>query len=91
MALDIYRLGKKAGIKVVLGADFRNSVQQQFVMIAKNNNGFRSINEYLSEFLHQRNYVIPKRAKKLEDVIVIYPFHSFQNDSLEANEFLGVR
>ncbi|MAD96481.1 MAG: DNA polymerase III subunit alpha [Flavobacteriaceae bacterium] len=91
MAIDIYRMAKKEGIKVVLGVDFRNNARQQFVMLAKNNSGFTNINRYLSEFLHQREFTIPKRAKKLADVIVIYPFASCQHFKLLDNEYLGVR
>ena len=51
--LDFVRLSKKYKIKPVLGVDFRNRTQQQFILIAKNNNGFYNINTYLSKFLHK--------------------------------------
>ncbi len=46
--LDFVRLSKKYGIKPVLGIDFRNGAQQQFIALAENNQGFQSLNKYLS-------------------------------------------
>ena len=56
--LDIVRLAKKYKVKAVLGVDFRNGAQQQFILIAKNNNGFKHINDYLSLFLHNHDLKI---------------------------------
>ncbi len=81
-------------MKPVLGVDFRNGAKQQFIMLAKNNNGFQNINDYLSEYLHQRTeseVEIPSRAKQLSDIFTIYPFASFERDTLLENEFLGVK
>lgn len=91
MSLDVFKIAKNIGIKVVLGVDFRNKAQQQFIMLAKNNIGFQNINTYLSGFLHQPNFTIPNTAKQLKNTIVIYPFHSFDNVILKTNEYLGVR
>ena len=89
--LELVRLAPKYKIKPVLGVDFRNSAQQEFIMLAKNNNGFEKINRYLSEFLHQTNFEIPKKAKSIEDTFVIYPFEKDINFELKAHEFIGVR
>ncbi len=88
--LEFVQLAKKHGIQPIIGIDFRNGAQQQFVIIAKNNTGLQNINTYLSEFLHTKNFSIPKRAKSLKDTFVIYPF---QNDvfDLEENEFIGIK
>ncbi len=91
MSLDIFRMAKKVNIKVVLGVDFRNKAAQKFIMMAKDNLGFKNINRYLSEFLHQANFTIPDRAKTIRNTVVIYPFYSFNGDDLEHNEYLGVR
>ncbi|WP_159950885.1 DNA polymerase III subunit alpha [Polaribacter septentrionalilitoris] len=91
MSLDVFRMAKKVNLKVVLGVDFRNNAQQKFIMLAKNNLGFKNINSYLSTFLHKENFIIPNKAKEIENTVVIYPFHSYNNRELESNEFLGVR
>ncbi len=88
--LDFVRLAPKYAIKPVLGVDFRNGAQQQFIMLAKDNVGFEQINSYLSHFLHSKEY-IPNRAKHLSQTLVIYPFTTFKGDILSASEFLGVK
>ena len=88
--LEFVQLAKKQGIKPILGVDFRNGAQQQFVMIAKNNNGLQLINSYLSEMLHETKMVIPDRAKKLSDTYVIYPFENNISD-LKNNEYIGIK
>ena len=89
--LDVMRLSKKYKIKPVLGVDFRNGVQQEFILIAKSNWGFQNINSYLSQFLHDDNLKIPERPdRNLEDCFVIYPYHKGKHFTLKTNEFLGI-
>ncbi len=88
--LDFVRLAEKYGIRPVLGVDFRNGAQQQFILLAKNNEGFLEINNYLSHFLYDANKSVPDRAKPLPNTFVIYPFASFSGDALLEHEFLGV-
>jgi error-prone DNA polymerase len=88
--LEFARLAPKHDIKPVLGVDFRNGAQQQFIILAKNNKGFLEINRCLSQLLHTKQ-LVPHRAPSLPETVVIYPFHSFSGETLAHNEFLGVR
>lgn len=89
--LDVMRLSKKYQIKSVLGVDFRNGAQQQFILIAKNNQGFQHINAYLSKFLHNHDLKIPRRPDEiLEDCFVVYPYKNTIDFELKPNEFLGI-
>jgi len=89
--LEFVRLSPKYKIKPIIGVDFRNGARQQFILIAKNNNGFYHINRYLSTFLHDLESKIPERAPQLEDTFVVYPYaHNISYD-LKANEFLGIK
>ena len=87
---DVLRECQKTGIRPVLGIDFRNGAQQQFILLAKNHNGFQRINAYLSEFLHEKA-TIPPTAKNLPDTYAIYPFEKAPKRTLAAHEFIGVR
>mgnify|MGYP000932846417 CR=1 FL=1 len=89
--LDFVRLAPKYSIKPVLGVDFRNGVQQQFILLAKNNNGFQNINQYLSAFLHDGRLKIPGKAPQLEDTFVVYPYKNQSDYELKGNEFLGIK
>jgi DNA polymerase III alpha subunit len=90
-SLDFVRLDTKYKIQPVLGVDFRNGAEQQFIILARSNQGYQKINTYLSEFLHQDKIIIPEKAKKLQDTFVIYPFHSHHPITLESHEYLGVK
>ncbi len=93
--LEFVRLSPEYNVKPILGVDFRKGAKQQFIMLAENNEGFQSINTYLSEFLHERkgaeNLKIPSRARQLPHTFIIYPFASFEGEMLLENEFLGVK
>jgi len=88
--LDIVRVAPEFGIRPVVGVDFRNSARQQFIMLARNNEGFLNINRYLSGFLHN-DEIIPDRAEVLPHTYVIYPFGSYKGDKLLEHEYIGVR
>ncbi|MEL6810844.1 MAG: PHP domain-containing protein, partial [Bacteroidota bacterium] len=79
--MDVLRLAPKYGVRPVMGVDFRNHSKQQFIILAKNNEGFQNINTYLSQFLYNDNE-IPFKAKVLPQTFVIYPFSDFQGSSL---------
>ncbi|UTW61938.1 DNA polymerase III subunit alpha [bacterium SCSIO 12741] len=52
-SMDFMRLSSKYEVNPVLGVDFRNGAQQQFILLARNNDGFFQINRYLSNHLHE--------------------------------------
>ena len=72
--LDFVRLSEKYSIKPVLGIDFRNGAQQQFIALAQNNHGFQSLNKYLSTFRHDSTLKIPDHAMQMEHTFIIYPY-----------------
>ncbi len=87
--LEFIRQGQKKGIKPIVGIDFRNGAEQQFIGIAKNNQGFRNLNEYLSFHLHN-DLKIPPQIE-IEDCFVIYPLDKRPNRELKDYEFIGVK
>jgi DNA polymerase-3 subunit alpha len=90
--LNFIRKSKQYNIKPIIGIDFRNGVVQQFVGVAKNNNGFQELNAYLSELAHHKK-TTPDNAPCFNDVVVVYPFEKvLQNEKIEFkdNEFIGV-
>ncbi len=88
-SLNFVRLAQKTAIKPVLGIDFRNGAEQQFVGLAQNNQGFERLNAFLSHHLHC-DEPIPERAPHLADTIIIYPFVHFKGHLRHDNEYLGV-
>jgi DNA polymerase-3 subunit alpha len=89
--LNFIRMAPGYKLKPVLGVDFRNGAEQLFVGLAKNNEGFRELNAYLSKYLTQEETPIPKRAPEFKKVFVIYPFNDLPEGKLAHNEYVGVR
>lgn len=82
-------LAKEYNIHPVVGIDFRNGVDQKFIGLAKNHEGFFELTKFLSH--HQSNGIaIPERAE-FKNAITIYPFEkALHFDELGENEFAGI-
>ena len=90
--LNFLKMAGDYGLKPVIGIDFRNGVQQQYVGLAKNNEGFRQLNEHLSVQLH-RAQEFKDEAPPLPDCFIIYPFEKIaasKKTNFRDNEFIGV-
>ena len=88
----LYLLRNHAKKRAVIGVDFRNGITPCYVALAKNWEGFRQINDHLSEHLH-RKQCFSSRAPvaALKDTWIIYPLESLPADaSLASNELIGV-
>src|SRR5690606_22854511 len=71
--LNFVRRSADFGIRPILGIDFRNDAEQQFVGLASNNKGFMELNGFLSHHSHH-NIPIPPDAPDFMDAFIIYPF-----------------
>ncbi|MEO6288013.1 MAG: DNA polymerase III subunit alpha [Dyadobacter sp.] len=90
--LNFIRMAPKHDIKPIVGIDFRNGIEQQFVGIAKNNAGFQELNAFLSSHLHSKQN-FPDQAPHLENVFFIYPFEKLvrtRKQTFLPNEYIGV-
>lgn len=88
--LDFIRQCERRQIKPILGIDFRNGVQQQYIGIAQNNTGFQQLNEHLTQHLHTREN-FPEQAPQFTDAYLVYPFGNIDYESLTKNEFVGIK
>jgi DNA-directed DNA polymerase III PolC len=90
--LNFVRTAAKYDVKPVLGIDFRNGMQQQFIGLAKNNIGFQALNAYLSIHSHDKTN-FPNQAPALENVIFVYSFEQLlkiKKESFASNEYIGI-
>ncbi|MFM9837464.1 MAG: DNA polymerase III subunit alpha [Cyclobacteriaceae bacterium] len=88
-------------LEIALGIEFRNQSDERtdakscvpmFTAIAKNNEGFETINRFLSK--HNREQKpFPPRAPEFENVFVIYPYGVRTQNfaSLRDYEYIGIR
>ncbi|HLF64648.1 MAG TPA: DNA polymerase III subunit alpha [Saprospiraceae bacterium] len=87
---DFVRMAPEHGVRPVLGIDFRNGVHQCYVGLAKNNEGFKELNDYLSLHLHAHTR-FPVRAPQFQHAWIIYPYSQYTGWPLEAYELVGIR
>ncbi|MFZ4780201.1 MAG: PHP domain-containing protein, partial [Terrimicrobiaceae bacterium] len=64
---------REKGLRPIAGIEFRRDDRLLFTGLAKNNEGFRELNEFLSRH-NLNNLPLPDRAPEFENVLVIYPF-----------------
>ena len=86
---DFVKECTERNIKPIVGVEFRNGDNWLYTCIAKKNEGFKEINEFLSEFNFSKKE-FPQRAKEFENVYVIYPLSAIAFTLLEY-EFISVR
>jgi DNA-directed DNA polymerase III PolC len=75
---------RENGIKPIAGIEFRSEDQLLYIGLAKNNTGFRELNEFLS-CRNLGNLPFPVRAPAFENAFVIYPFSAFLRSTTSAS------
>lgn len=84
---------KKAGdegIRPIAGVEIRNGDELLFTGLAKNNAGFKELNDYLTwHYLNKKEFSID--GWPFTDVIVVYPFGIKEPKQLKAYEYTGIR
>jgi len=73
--MDFVKIAKEDGIKPIAGIEFRRGDKLLYTGLAKNNEGFRELNKFLSHH-NLCNLPLPDRAPEFKDVFVVYPFQS---------------
>ena len=90
--LNFIRKSKEYGIKPIVGIDFRNGAEQLYVGLAKNNEGFKELNDFLSLYSH-KSQPLPKEAPELANAYFIYPFEKvlqLEKTEFKPNEYIGI-
>ena len=87
--LDFFRLAPKYNVKPIAGIDFRNGHEQKFNGIAKNIDGFKELNDFLSEHLRYKKE-FENLAPNFSNSFVIYPFANAPQ-KLRHNEYIGIK
>lgn len=89
-SLDFIRLCTQVGIKGLAGMEFRNNNQLLYVGIAKNERGFKELNELISH-ANRNKSALPARAPEFKNVFVIYPLNTIAETDLKDYEYIGIR
>lgn len=80
----------KNNVRPVAGIEFRNDNDLQYIGIARNNNGLRELNEFLSN-LNIKGIQSPSSAPALDESYIIYPLENIPKRKLYDNERIGIR
>ncbi|MGB3606264.1 MAG: DNA polymerase III subunit alpha [Psychroserpens sp.] len=90
--LNFIKECQEEGLKPVVGIDVRNGITQEFVLLAKNNNGYQEINVFLSEHLHEKK-AFPVKAPVFKNCFIIYSYEKvleLELTEFNGDEFIGV-
>ncbi|MFS4454914.1 DNA polymerase III subunit alpha [Maribacter sp. 2304DJ31-5] len=90
--LNFVRKSGEYNVRPILGVDFRNGAAPCFIGIAKNNEGYLELNDFLSKHLHEGKE-FPQKAPFFENTYIIYPFENvLQNNRKDftEHEFIGI-
>ncbi len=87
---EFVRKAAATGIRPIAGVEVRNGDELLFTGLARNNAGFRELNDFLSwHNLNRRPYAID--GWPFNDVVVVYPPGSKKPRELKEHEFTGIK
>lgn len=78
-----------AGIKPLVGMEFRSEHELRYIGLAKNVSGLAEMNRFLTRHNFEKT-ILPPSAPEFSDVFVIYPLENAP-DLLKENEYIGIR
>ncbi len=85
---DFTKLCRDAGIRPVVGIEFREDGKLKFIGLAKSQEGLAEMNLFLTEH-NFSGQPLPERAPEFRDVIIVYPLNVVSN--LREYEYIGIR
>lgn len=86
--LEFVKVCNEKGIKPIVGMEFRDGDTLLFVAIARNSEGFREVNEQVTES-NLSNTPLPRRPNFMH-CYVVYEYGT-SIDNLRENEYIGIR
>ncbi|WP_281233705.1 DNA polymerase III subunit alpha [Flavobacterium gelatinilyticum] len=86
---DFIKGCRNAGIKPIVGMEFRSGHQLRYIGLAKNASGLAEMNRFLTQHNFEKT-PLPLSAPDFKDVFVIYPLENAP-DLLRENEYIGIR
>ena len=86
---DFVKSCREAGIKPIVGVEFRKVDRLLYIGLAKNMAGFRELNELLTR-TNLGEMPMPLQSPSFHEVFVIYPSNNIP-EILQHHEYVGVR
>lgn len=90
-ALEFVHRCTEAGIRPIVGLEFRNGDRLCYIGLAKNHSGFQQLNTWYSRFAHT-DQPFPMVAPQWDDVLFLYPMdHPELPDTPHPSYRIGIR
>ena len=90
--MDFVKICRENAIRPIAGIEFRTNGALMYTGLAKNNEGFRELNEFLTHHnIHKKP--LPGRAPEFENAYMIYPLNSYTGQLVNSStrQLLGIR
>jgi DNA polymerase-3 subunit alpha len=88
--IDFVKMCGENALQPIAGIEFRNGDRLLYTGLARNNAGFKELNELVTRInLGQTDY--PADPGNFNNVYIIYPYGCRRKDQLKENEFIGIR
>lgn len=87
-AMEFIRECREKGMKAICGLEYRKYKKLLYIGIAKNKEGMRELNEFLTH--HNLNSLeLPDQAPDFANAYTVYPYG--YREALRKNEYIGIR
>ncbi len=86
---DFVKACRNQGLKPMTGVEFRDGNRLLYTGIARNNAGFKELNDLLSD-CNLHDTPLPWPAPAFKNVIVVYPLGICPVQDLSKNEYIGI-
>ncbi|MFP9114772.1 DNA polymerase III subunit alpha [Flavobacterium sp. RHBU_3] len=86
---EFYKACNEAGIKPIVGMEFRENNKLLYIALAKNRSGLAEINLHRTKY-NLQGLPVPAFAPDFRDVFIIYPTDNFP-EKLRDFEYIGLR
>jgi DNA polymerase-3 subunit alpha len=88
--IDFVKICREKGVKPIAGIDFYRDNIHLYTCIARNNEGFKELNGFLTWHNVNRSQ-LPSSPFGFDHALVIYPFEAKVTRKLKENEYIGIR
>jgi DNA-directed DNA polymerase III PolC len=88
--MEFVRLAEKEGVRPIAGMEFHRDKQLLYIGIARNREGFKELNDFLTKH-NIEGKPLPNKPHDFQNVYVIYPYSGDINISLKDNEYIGIK
>src|SRR3546814_19199278 len=89
-SLECIRMGRRAGLNILAGMEYRNADLLLYIGIARYHEGFRELNEWMTT-MGQKKKKLHQTATAFSHAVIVHPYGTRRVTTLRDNEYIGIR